>query len=94
MRDDGDIRAEIEALRHEIAALRAEQMSAARSGDTDKADTAVGSDGANVTDQLRTLAEEISAVSEEMQKGVIKHPLPSVLGALILGFLIGRVLPR
>jgi len=89
---DVDLRAEIEALRREIAAIRAEQA-AAKAGET-KVEAAVESGTASLTDQLRSLAREISDFTEDTEKSVVNHPLTSVLGALVLGILIGRVLPR
>lgn len=89
---DVDLRAEIDALRREIAAIRAEQAEA-MSGGT-KVEAATESGAASLTDQLRGLAREISDFTEDTEKGVVNHPLTSVLGALVLGILIGRVLPR
>jgi ElaB/YqjD/DUF883 family membrane-anchored ribosome-binding protein len=89
---DVDLHAEIEALRREVAAMRAEQ--AAAKGGEAKVEAAIESGAASLTDQLRGLAREISEFTEDTEKGVINHPLTSVLGALVLGILIGRVLPR
>ena len=89
---EADLRAEIEALRAEIAAIRAEQTAA--KADAAKAEKPAESSFGNFTDQLHTLAQEISAFTEDTEKGVVNHPLTSVLGALVLGILIGRVLPR
>ena len=89
---DADLHAEIEALRREIAAMRAEQT-AAKSGAA-KAEEAIEAGAATLTEQLRGLAREIADITEETEKGVVAHPLTSVLGALVLGILIGRVLPR
>jgi ElaB/YqjD/DUF883 family membrane-anchored ribosome-binding protein len=89
---DADLHAEIEALRREIAAMRAEQ-SAAKSG-ARKAEETIEAGAATLTEQLRGLAREIGDLTEETEKGVVAHPLTSVLAALVLGVLIGRVLPR
>jgi ElaB/YqjD/DUF883 family membrane-anchored ribosome-binding protein len=90
---DADLRAEIEALRREIAAMRAERTAATDPGEA-KAQSASESGAANFIDQLHTLAREISAVAEDTEKGVASHPFTSVLGALVLGILIGRVIHR
>lgn len=87
-----DLRSEIEALRRELAAMRAEQAPGGKSSTPPEPETE--SSAANFADQLRTLAREVSTFAEETEKGVVEHPLPSVLGALLLGILIGRVLPR
>jgi len=85
---DADLRAEIEVLRREIAGLRAERKT--------KIDPEGVAEGAadNLMDQMRALAQEISAFAEETEKGVVNHPLTSVLGALVLGILIGRLFHR
>ena len=86
---DVDLRAEIEALRREIAGLRAERKTTI-GPEEDMAESAAD----NLMDQMRTLAQEISAFAEETEKGVVNHPLTSVLGALVLGILIGRMFHR
>ena len=86
---DADLRAEIEALRREIAGLRAERKTKIEP-EEDVAESAVD----NLMDQMRTLAQEISAFAEDTEKGVVNHPLTSVLGALVLGILIGRLFHR
>jgi len=86
---DADLRAEIETLRREIAALRAE-----RKTKIDLEEPTAESATDNLMEQMRTLAQEISAFAEETEKGVVNHPLTSVLGALVLGVLIGRLLHR
>jgi ElaB/YqjD/DUF883 family membrane-anchored ribosome-binding protein len=86
---DADLRAEIEALRREIAGLRAERQTK-----IDPEEDVVESAADNLMDQMRTLAQEISAFAEETEKGVVNHPLTSVLGALVLGVLIGRLFHR
>ena len=86
---DMDLRAEIEALRREIADLRGE-----RKTKIDPEETAEESPVDGLMDQMRTLAQEISAFAEDTEKGVVNHPLTSVLGALVLGILIGRLFHR
>jgi len=86
---NADLRAEIEALRREIAALRAE-----RKTKIDPEEPAAESTVDTLMEQMRTLAQEISAFAEDTEKGVVNHPLTSVLGALVLGILIGRLFHR
>jgi outer membrane murein-binding lipoprotein Lpp len=76
---DTDLHAEIEALRREIAAMRAEQA-AAKNGEA-KVEAAIESGTASLTDQLRCLASEIFNFSEETEKGIVNHLLTSVLSA-------------
>jgi len=88
---EADLRAEIEALRREIAALRRESSAGAESCEG-TGEAAPGADSPSFIDQLHTLAHEISAFAEGTEKGVVNHPLTSVLGALVLGMLIGRAI--
>jgi len=88
---EADLRAEIEELRREIAALR--KRAAGAQAPEGAAETA-GSDPPSFVDQLHTLAHEIAAFAEDTEKGVVNHPLTSVLGALVLGILIGRTIHR
>jgi ElaB/YqjD/DUF883 family membrane-anchored ribosome-binding protein len=95
MKNYDDLRAEIEALRREIAAVRAERQAAAtKASELPEPEAAGEAPETSLADQLRTLAREISNFAEDTEKGVVSHPLTSVLGALVLGVLIGRVLPR
>jgi ElaB/YqjD/DUF883 family membrane-anchored ribosome-binding protein len=86
---DANLRAEIETLRREISALRSE-----RKTKIDPEEDAAESAAESLMDQMHTLAQEISAFAEETEKGVANHPLTSVLGALVLGILIGRLFHR
>ena len=93
MTQNSDLRAEIEALRREVEAIRIAKT-AATADEKPPTETVAEQPTTSFTDQLRTLANEISAVAEDTEKGVASHPLTSVLGALVLGILIGRSLPR
>ena len=90
-----DLRAEVEALRREIAAMRAERAAGGGSGGGEaKGHAGSESHAASLNEQLRILAHEISAFAEEAEKGIVNHRLASVVGALILGILIGRMIHR
>lgn len=92
---DHDLRVEIEALRREIAAMRAERPAAAKTDEVATGEASAAEAGlGNFADQLHTLAREISAFAEDTEQGVVNHPLTSVLGALVLGILIGRIIHR
>jgi hypothetical protein len=45
-------------------------------------------------DQLRDLMSEVTGFFDEAEKGIAAHPAQSVVGALLLGILIGRLLGR
>ena len=44
--------------------------------------------------QLDELAEEITSFFAQAEKNISAHPLESVAGAMLIGFLIGRLLGR
>ena len=52
------------------------------------------SDQRELRDQLRELANEVTSFFEEAEKGVAAHPTQSVIGAMLVGILIGRLLGR
>jgi hypothetical protein len=45
-------------------------------------------------DQLRALVNEVTTFFEEAEKNIAAHPTESVVGALLVGILIGRLLGR
>lgn len=90
---EADLRAEIEALRREIAAMRAEPTAADATGDAE-ADAAFESGAAHLNDELHRLGHEISVLAEEAEKAIASHGLASVVGAFIVGVLIGRIFHR
>ena len=45
-------------------------------------------------DQLRELTDEVTNFFEEAEKSVSAHPTQSVISALLVGILIGRLLGR
>jgi len=90
---EADLRAELEALRREIAAMRAKQTATDAVGDADEA-AAPESGAADLNEQLHTLGHEISVLADEAEKVIANHGLASVVGAFILGILIGRIFHR
>jgi hypothetical protein len=49
---------------------------------------------AELQDQMRQFAHELTELFSEAEKGVSAHPTQSVAGALLVGILIGRLLGR
>lgn len=45
-------------------------------------------------DQLRQFANELKGLFDEAERGISEHPTQSVVGALLVGILIGRLLGR
>jgi ElaB/YqjD/DUF883 family membrane-anchored ribosome-binding protein len=48
----------------------------------------------DIRDQLRQFANEMTGLFDEAEKGISAHPAQSVVGALLIGILIGRLLAR
>ena len=44
--------------------------------------------------QLRELVNEVTTFFEEAEKNIAAHPTESVIGALLVGVLVGRLLGR
>ena len=86
-----NIRDELEALRKEIEAIRTHRKNG--NGDSD---SLLGVDISGVTEQLRKLTRDVSDYAEEtgqsIERSVTNHPLSSVLGALAIGIVIGKVM--
>jgi len=51
-------------------------------------------DERELKDQLHALVDEVTSFLEEAEKGISAHPAQSVVGALLVGILIGRLLGR
>jgi len=77
-----DLHAEIETLRREVAALRTERAGAG-AAETRR-------DG--LVDQLQLLAKELTNLTEDIEQTLTTHPLTSIVGALALGMVIGRLI--
>jgi ElaB/YqjD/DUF883 family membrane-anchored ribosome-binding protein len=51
-------------------------------------------DEKELQDQLHRFATELTSLFDEAEKGISAHPTQSVVGALLVGVLIGRLLGR
>jgi ElaB/YqjD/DUF883 family membrane-anchored ribosome-binding protein len=94
------LRSELDSLRREIEAIRAGRKTKNGNGDHEFGLDISGltEQLTNVTDQLRGLAQDVSDfagdASETVERKVTDHPLTSVIGALAVGILIGRIMHR
>jgi len=84
-----DLQAELDALRREVAELRASRPAA--TGSRPPAPSPDNGDGTTVTDELKALMEELAG---SIEGGITSRPVASVLGALLVGILVGRVFSR
>ena len=51
-------------------------------------------DERELADELRELAGEVTSFFEDVEKNISTHPTQSVIGAMLVGILIGRLLGR
>jgi len=94
---------ELKSLQEEISASQKERAAAFAAATTAAASAAPPSavepieeapEARELRDQLRELASEVTGFFEEAEKSISAHPTQSVVGALLVGILIGRLLGR
>jgi len=100
---DAMVSQELQSLHDELATSRRERASTTppTAAATTPATTpleAAGADGSaeekEFREQLRQLGDEATRFFEQAEKNIAEHPAESVIGALLLGILIGRLLGR
>jgi ElaB/YqjD/DUF883 family membrane-anchored ribosome-binding protein len=95
MASDSVVSQELKSLQEELAAARRERSEAASpvqpptspEGDLE-------AEKHEWRDQLGELANAVTGFLEEAEKDIAAHPAQSVIGALVVGILIGRMLGR
>ncbi len=98
MATDTVVSRELKSLQEELSTSQREHVSpipsqaAAASGTT--ATPPPPAEERELRDQLRELSNEVKSFFEEAEKGVSAHPAQSVISALLVGILIGRLLGR
>ncbi|CDX11705.1 hypothetical protein MPL3356_110113 [Mesorhizobium plurifarium] len=96
MSTDAVISRELKSLQEAVAL--SQQQRAAAAAPTDNA--AAGAEPVQTAEDeewhadLRALADEVTGFFEEAEKNISQHPTSSVVGALLVGILIGRLLGR
>ncbi len=100
MATDAVVSRELKSLQEELAASEREHISpipppAAAAGDaTPPPPPQEAAEERELRDQLRELVNEVTTFFEETEKNIAAHPTQSVVGALLVGVLIGRLLGR
>jgi ElaB/YqjD/DUF883 family membrane-anchored ribosome-binding protein len=88
---------ELKSLQEELSTSRKERAAPASSstGQPSAAEphTEPGAE-LELQDQLRQFATELNNLFEGAEKGISEHPTQSVIGALLVGILVGRLLGR
>jgi len=94
---EGSLEQEVKDLRQDVAALRKalrEEANKRKESTRAKLEDAA----AENVERLRTAAEEAGGKAQEqfeqIEKQIEANPIPSVLGALFVGFVLGRLLGR
>jgi ElaB/YqjD/DUF883 family membrane-anchored ribosome-binding protein len=88
---------ELKSLQDELSASRKERVAAtpAATATPLAAEPVLETpDDRDLRDQLGQFAKELTDLFQEAEKGVSAHPTQSVVGALLVGILIGRLLGR
>lgn len=89
---------ELKSLQDELAAARRERLAAPPAPPVPSSGLAgpvnETADEGELRDHLRELVNEVTGFFEEAEKSVSAHPAQSVVGALLVGILIGRLLGR
>jgi ElaB/YqjD/DUF883 family membrane-anchored ribosome-binding protein len=89
---------ELQSLQKELSATRRTSMTAPENASGSAAAAAEppkeSADEGDLRDQLRELAAEVTRFFEEAESTVSAHPAQSVIGAMLVGILIGRLLGR
>jgi ElaB/YqjD/DUF883 family membrane-anchored ribosome-binding protein len=101
MTADAALSRELKSLHEELSAAHPEYLSpsvdnASASGGT-AAPTSLSEDtpeGEQLPGELRELVNAITEFFDEAEKNVSAHPTASVIGAMVAGILIGRLLGR
>lgn len=86
--NESNLHDELEALRREVADLRTRRAVA-----IPPQHATSSSDGGEpaVSDEIKAVVEELA---HSIESGIAKRPVASVLGALLVGIVVGRTLSR
>ena len=98
MATDVVVSRELKALQDELSAAQRERSAASAVPHTAPASAAEpiteSAGGRELRDQLRELVDEVTSFYGEAEKNISAHPTQSVIGAMLVGILIGRLLGR
>ena len=102
MATDAVVSRELKSLQEELSTSQRERVSpipspaAAASGTTatPPPPPIEAAEERELREQLRELVNEVTTFFEEAEKNIAAHPTQSVVGALLVGVLIGRLLGR
>jgi ElaB/YqjD/DUF883 family membrane-anchored ribosome-binding protein len=92
---DAVVSRELDALQQELSTSQRERAPPAAAASSSSAMTSKeAAEEHELREQLRELMKEVTGFFEEAEKNVVAHPTQSVIGAMLVGILIGRLLGR
>jgi ElaB/YqjD/DUF883 family membrane-anchored ribosome-binding protein len=98
MASDPVVSRELKSLREELSAAQRERSATSANTATQQTSPMepnhVSEEKRELRDQLGELANAVTSFVEEAEKDIAAHPAQSVIGALVVGILIGRLLGR
>lgn len=98
MPSDVVVAQELKSLQEEFSTSQKERVAASAVASSPPAPSAEPvretQEERDLRDQLRELASEVTDFFEDTEKSIAAHPAQSVIGALLVGILIGRLLGR
>jgi ElaB/YqjD/DUF883 family membrane-anchored ribosome-binding protein len=102
MAADAVVSRELKSLQEELSTSQRERVSTTPSPPAAASGTAAApslppkeaAEERELREQLRELVNEATTLFEEAEKNIAAHPAESVVGALLVGVLIGRLLGR
>jgi len=96
MATDAVVSRELRSLQDELSITQRERVSPAAGGATPMPPVPPTEtvEEQELRQQLRELVNEVTTFFEEAEKNIAAHPTESVVGALLVGVLIGRLLGR
>jgi len=99
MASDDVVSRELKSLQEELSAAQRQRAERSAAAPPTQAPASPGpisgtTESHDLRDQLGELANAVTSFIEEAEKEVAAHPAHSVVGALVVGILIGRLLGR
>jgi ElaB/YqjD/DUF883 family membrane-anchored ribosome-binding protein len=82
---------ELKSLQDELSAAQQARL-AVPTAPPSSAEPVRREDERELREQLRELADEVTHFFDQAEKNIAEHPSESVIGALVVGILIGRLL--
>jgi ElaB/YqjD/DUF883 family membrane-anchored ribosome-binding protein len=97
MARDSVVSQQLKTLHEELSASQKERAASTVAGDAPEnmaEPVAKPQEGNKLHDQLRQLMDELKSLFDGVDKSISAHPTQSLVGTLLVGILIGRLLGR